>query len=116
MVSIYQQIEHKSGKYAGAPCDLLAYPMFEEEANDPALLHAMDEATGGVLKAVLASGEFKPELHNVCRIHNPRGLKAQRLLFVGAGKKLQFDLSRLRDVAGTSLPPPQPQQHRYRHL
>ena len=97
------QIEHKAGKYSSIACDLLAYPMFEEEAVDSPLLQALDEETGGVLRSVIDSGEFKPELHNACRIHKPRGLKAERLLLVGAGKKSQFGLSRLREVAGTAV-------------
>jgi len=97
------QVGHQAGKYSSVSCDLLAYPMFEEEAVDSPLLQALDEETHGVLKGVLSSGEFKPEIHNACRIHKPRGLKAERLLLVGAGKKSQFSLSRLRDVAGTAV-------------
>jgi len=97
------QIEHKAGRYSGIICDLLAYPIFEDEAVDSPELQALNEETGGVLKAVLSSGELKPETHNVCRIHKPRGLKAERLLLVGAGKQSQFGLSRLRDVAGTAV-------------
>jgi len=97
------QIEHQAGKYATISCDLLAYPIFEEEAVDFPQLQVLNEETDGVFQDVLSSGEFKPELHNACRIHKPRGLKAERLLLLGAGKKSQFTLSRLREVAGTAV-------------
>jgi leucyl aminopeptidase len=97
------KIEHLAANYTAVPCDILAYPIFEDEASDSPVLKALNDATRGLVGAVLSSGEFKPELHNTCRIHRPRGLKAERLLLVGAGKKAQFELSRLRDVAGTAI-------------
>ena len=97
------QIEIQSKPYRDVVSDLLAYPVFEEDAPETGELEALDRATRGVVRAVLLSREFKPELHQVCTIHKPAGLRARRLLLLGCGKKSQFDLARLREAAGTAV-------------
>jgi leucyl aminopeptidase len=97
------QIEIQSRPYRNIVSDLLAYPIFEEDTLESAELKALDRATRGVVRAVLQSREFKPELHQVCMIHKPAGLKARRLLLLGCGKKSQFDLARLREAAGIAV-------------
>lgn len=82
-------------------CDLLACPVFEGRSLSP-LVRALDRTARGLVAALLSSGEFKPELHRTCLIHRPAGLKAKRLLLVGAGKESAFNLARLREVAGTA--------------
>ena len=96
------QIEHQPGEYKEIACDLLAYPVFEEETGN-ASLDPLDKITRGAVKAVISSGEFKPEFCKTCKISNPSGLKARHLLLVGAGKKSQFDPARLRQIAGAAV-------------
>lgn len=96
------QIAHRPEDYREIACDLFAYPVFEEDTIETTL-EPLDKATRGAVKTVLASGEFKPELHRTCKIFKPAGLKARNLLLVGAGKKAQFDPARVRDVAGTAV-------------
>ncbi len=97
------QVLLQAGNYRDTICDLLAYPVFEDETADAPALRSLDRLTRGVVTRVLSSREFKPELHQTCKIHYPAGLKAHRLLLVGAGKTSQFDLSKLREVAGTAV-------------
>ncbi len=94
------QIELRPGEYRDVPCDMLAFPIFEDEDYESPALKSLDKIIRGAFKSVLSSREFKPELFQVCRIFNPAGLKARHLLFVGAGKKSQFDPARLRNTAG----------------
>jgi leucyl aminopeptidase len=94
------RIEFQTKDYADTACDLLAYPIFEMQ--DAEAVQSLDQATRGVVAAVLASGEFKPELHRTCLVHRPARLKAQRLLLIGAGKEREFHLARLREIAGVS--------------
>ncbi len=82
-------------------CDLLAYPVFEDESKDFSSLQPLDTITRGAVKSALSSREFKPELHQTCRIGKPAGLKARNLLLVGAGKKITFDPAKFRDLSGT---------------
>ena len=96
------RIEFLTRKYLEVACDMLAYPVFEGEKPDSDPLASLDKATRGIVAAVLDSGEFKTDLHHACVIHHPAGLKAGRLLLIGAGKKEEFTLAILRQVAGTA--------------
>lgn len=95
------QIEHRPEDYREIVCDVLAFPIFEEDTAQDSL-EALDKASRGAVKTVLSTGEFKAELFGTCKIFKPAGLKARYLLLVGAGKQAQFDPARLRDVAGTA--------------
>jgi leucyl aminopeptidase len=97
------QIEHLNREFKDVVCDLLAYPVFEDEITDSPSLELLNKLTRGIVKSVHSSGEFKPELGKTCWIHRPPGLKARNLLLIGAAEKTQFDLSKLREVAGTAL-------------
>jgi len=95
--------EFRSAKCSDVACDMLAYPVFEDEPKNSPARKWLDKVTRGVCSSALASGEFKPELHHTCQIHRPVGLKAAGLLLIGAGKKAQFNLARLREIAGTAV-------------
>jgi leucyl aminopeptidase len=97
------QIELRPGTIQEVACDLLAYPVFEDEIADFAPLESLDKITRGAVRSVLSSQQFKPELHQTCRIYRPAGLKARNLLLVGAGKNSQFEPARLREIAGTAV-------------
>jgi leucyl aminopeptidase len=97
------QIEFQPENYREVACDLLAYPIFEEEAGDLTALEPLGTITRGAVQSVLNSGEFKPELYNTCKIGKATGLKTRYLLLVGLGKKTKFEPARLREVAGTAV-------------
>jgi leucyl aminopeptidase len=97
------QIELRPGEYKDTPCDLLAFPIFEDEELDSPALKALDKILRGSLRSVFSSREFKPEVFQTCRIFNPAGLKARHLLLIGAGKKSQYQAARLREVAGAAV-------------
>jgi leucyl aminopeptidase len=94
------QVEFSSGNYQEAACDLLAYPIFEDEVSDFSPLEPLDKITRKAISSVLSSKEFRPELFQTCKIFRPAGLKAAQLLLVGAGKKSQFVPARFREIAG----------------
>jgi leucyl aminopeptidase len=54
-------------------------------------------------QALLASSEFKAGLGETALLHEPNGLKAERLLLVGLGKAKDFSLDRIRKGAGTAV-------------
>jgi leucyl aminopeptidase len=97
------QIEFQPENYKEVACDLLAYPIFEDEAGDFASLESLNTITRGAVKSVLRSREFKPELFHTCKIGKPAGLKARYLLLVGIGKKSKFEPARLREAAGVAV-------------
>ena len=97
------KIEYCLENYAAINCDLLAFPIFEEDSANTAPLAALNRITEKAVGSLLASKEFKPELHQTCKIFRPAGLKANNLLLVGAGKKSDFTPAKLRDIAGTAV-------------
>jgi leucyl aminopeptidase len=97
------QIELQPGEYKDITCDMLAFPVFQDEDPNSPYLKSLDKLVRGAVRAVFASREFKPELLQVCRIFNPKGLKARHLLLVGAGKESQYEPARLREIAGATI-------------
>jgi leucyl aminopeptidase len=97
------RVESHPGGYHEAACDLVAVPVFEDETGPGTGFHELGNITRGLTSSVLTSGEFKPELHKTCLLHRPRGLKARMLLLIGAGKRGDFSLARLRELAGTAI-------------
>jgi leucyl aminopeptidase len=63
----------------------------------------LDQFTNGLLKRIAQSGEFTGKTLEMTLVHAPAGLKAARLLLVGAGKREKFDSAVLRRVAGAAL-------------
>jgi leucyl aminopeptidase len=97
------RIEYLAKPFRDVACDMLAFPVFEEETEQSHSLRMLAKATRGTLRFIFHSGEFKAELHQTCCIHRPAGLKARRLLLVGAGKKKLFDTAKLREIVGASV-------------
>lgn len=91
------------GNYKELACDLLAYPVFEDEIEDFSAIQPVDKIARGAVKSAISSHEFKPELHQTFRICKPAGFKARNLLLVGAGKKSKFNPAILREMAGTAV-------------
>src|ERR1700722_10782332 len=67
-----------------------------------ALLTTSDAVTDAAAK-VLASGEFKATSGETLLLHNPNGLKAERLLIVGLGKVKSLSVDEIRKGAGTAV-------------
>ncbi|MFQ5776395.1 MAG: leucyl aminopeptidase [Terriglobia bacterium] len=83
----------------------LATWVFESPSGEPLLedvLAALDQRTGRLLRELAASGELKGKAGETLLLHRPRGLQAQRLLLLGAGKREKFTLAAMRSLAGTA--------------
>src|SRR4029077_9293109 len=63
----------------------------------------IDQAAAGLLRKLAKSGELTGKTLEFTLIHAPAGLKAARLLLVGAGKRAQFNGAMLRKIAGAAL-------------
>ena len=97
------QITLETKPYASLETDALVTPVFE--GDDPLQGRAaeLDQLTGGLLKKLATGGELTGKTLEFTLIHAPAGLKAARLLLVGAGKKDQFNVATLRKVVGAAL-------------
>src|SRR5262249_12440295 len=75
-------------------CDALAIVAFEGQKS---------ERFSELISDFYESKEFTGKLLELALLHRPAGLKARRLLLVGAGKADRFDTATLRKIAGTAL-------------
>jgi leucyl aminopeptidase len=77
--------------------------VFEESDPVQGRIAEMDQATAGILRKLASSGELTGKMLEFTLLHAPAGLKAKRLLLVGAGKREQFNLGVLRKLAGAAV-------------
>src|SRR5580693_3551161 len=83
--------------------DTLVTYAFEQEKPVEGLLARLDEAAGGALTKLGASGELAGKMLETALLYYPQGLAAQRLLVMGAGKKDKFGTAELRRLAGAAV-------------
>jgi leucyl aminopeptidase len=97
------QITFDSKPFAALEANALVTYFFEEADPIQGRVAEIDGATGGLLKKIIGSGEATGKTLEFTLIHAPAGLKATRLLLVGAGKRVQFNGATLRKVSGAAL-------------
>ena len=97
------QITLETKPYVELETEALVSYLFEDAQPIEGQLDAIDRATGGLLRKLAVSGEVSGKMLEFTLIHAPQGLKASRLLLVGAGKREQFNSAAVRKVAGAAL-------------
>jgi leucyl aminopeptidase len=97
------QITFDTKPFAALEADALVTYLFEESDPVQGRISEIDTAAGGLLKKIAGSGEATGKTLEFTLIHAPTGLKATRLLLVGAGKRDQLSGATLRKVAGAAL-------------
>src|SRR5579864_1918212 len=97
------QITLETRPYAGLETEALVTYVFEEDDPVRGRIAEIDQATGGLLRKLAKSGELTGKTLEFTLVHAPAGLKAARLLLVGAGKREQFNGATLRKIAGAAL-------------
>src|SRR6202045_1547769 len=89
--------------YATLETDALVSYVFEDTDPIQGTLADIDKSANGLLRKLASSAEFTGKPLEMTLIHAPAGLKATRLLLVGAGKRDKFDVATLRKIAGAAL-------------
>src|SRR5467141_458516 len=89
--------------FAGLETDALVSYVFEETDPVQGRIAEIDQASGGLLRKLAKSGELTGKMLEFTLVHAPAGLKATRLLLVGAGKREQWNSATLRKIAGAAL-------------
>src|SRR5881398_2156543 len=97
------QITLATQPFAALETEALVSYMFEETDPVQGRIAELDKAAAGLLRKLAKSGEITGKTLEFTLIHAPAGLKAARLLLVGAGKKDAFSGAILRKVAGAAL-------------
>jgi leucyl aminopeptidase len=81
--------------------DVLVVSAFQKpELRGPA--QEADQALEGVLSSAISEGAFKGALFEAEWVYPAPGLKARRVLLIGAGKEDRFDIRTLRSMAGAA--------------
>src|SRR2546423_14042002 len=96
------QITLATQPFAALETEALVSYVFEE---DPVLgrIAEIDQAAAGLLRKLAKSGELTGKMLEFTLVHSPAGLKAARLLLVGAGKREQWNSGTLRKISGAAL-------------
>jgi leucyl aminopeptidase len=89
--------------YAALETDALVSYVFEDQDPVQGRIAEINQATNGLVGKLAKSGELTGKPLEMTLIHVPAGLKAARLLLVGAGKREKFDGTTLRKISGASL-------------
>jgi len=97
------QITLETKPYATLETEALVTYLFEETDPIQGRAAEIDQAAGGLLRKLASAGEVTGKMLEFTLIHSPAGLKAARLLLVGAGKREQFNSAVLRKVSGAAL-------------
>ena len=77
--------------------------LFEDGDASQGRIGELDKLTGGLLAKLIKGGEATGKALETTLVHAPAGLKAARLLLIGAGKREQFNTVTLRKAAGVAL-------------
>src|SRR5258708_25689592 len=97
------QITLATQPFAALETEALVSYVFEEADPVQGRISDLDQAAAGLLRKLAKSGELTGKTLEFTLIHAPAGLKAARLLLVGAGKRQQFNGATLRKIP---RPPP----------
>jgi leucyl aminopeptidase len=97
------QITLDTKPYASLETDALVSYVFEDTEPIQGTLAEIDKSANGLLRKLSTSAELTGKPLEMTLIHAPAGLKATRLLLVGAGKRDKFDVATLRKIAGAAL-------------
>jgi leucyl aminopeptidase len=97
------QITLETKPFAALETDALVSYVFEDADPVQGRIAEIDQFTEGLLRKLATGGELTGKPLEMTLVHAPRGLKAARLLLVGAGKREKFDSSMLRRIAGAAL-------------
>ena len=87
---------------AGIETEALVTYVFDDNEGPQGRAAELDQAGGGLLGRLNKSGELTGKSLETTLIHAPAGLKAARLLLIGAGKREQFNAAVLRKIAGVA--------------
>src|SRR6267143_6513158 len=97
------QITLATQPFAAIETDALVSYVFEETDPVQGRIAEIDGAATGLPRKLAKSGELTGKMLEFTLVHAPAGLKAARLLLVGAGKREQWNSATLRKIAGAAL-------------
>jgi leucyl aminopeptidase len=92
----------RQGKITEFKSAALVVPYFEDVKELQGTVKLLDEETGGVIKDIIASGDFEGKLNQISVLYTRGLIPAKRIVLTGAGKKTDFTMEKLRGVFATA--------------
>lgn len=86
----------KKGRLAEFASDAAVVCHFEGNKKLSGAAERLDQASGGLLREVIGSGDFQGKKGQIAVIYTRGVIPARRVLLLGLGKKEEFDLEKLR--------------------
>lgn len=88
-----------------AGCLVLPGYAVKKGSNDlhSSVMEEADRATGGMLRELYRTGEFKAKAHDTLLLHRIYGVRAQRVLLVGCGEREEMTPTLFGQVAATAV-------------
>jgi leucyl aminopeptidase len=96
------EITLATGPAAQLEAGALVTYAFEQDKPVDGPLAELDKAIGGAVARLADGKEFTGKLLEMTLLHYPQGIKAERLLVVGAGKREKFSGAELRKIAAAA--------------
>jgi leucyl aminopeptidase len=97
------KFEFREGRVEQVQLPLIVAVGFEGAPAASGSVERLPAETRQMLEALRASGELTGKANECTLIHHPPGLRAERLLILGAGKKDKANVSTLLRLAGTAV-------------
>jgi leucyl aminopeptidase len=97
------QITLETKPFAALETEALVSYVFEETDLVLGRIAEIDQVAAGLLRKLAKSGEMTGKMLEFTLVHAPAGIKAARLLLVGAGKREPWNSATLRKIVGAAL-------------
>jgi leucyl aminopeptidase len=92
-----------AGTIENIKADGAIIPCFDEEKQGDSV-ERVDRILGGIIARLIKRDDFKPKPGAVHMLYPEGKIAAERLLLVGLGKRSEFSLNKLRQIAGKASP------------
>jgi len=96
------EIEVKRGAIQEEQTELILVNLFQGVTDPGGATGSVNKALDGQIGDLIAAGDFKGKLNETAVLYTRGAMPAKRVLLVGLGKQDEFDLDKVRQVAGTA--------------
>jgi len=92
------KVSVKKGNPAEYDCEAVIAGHFEDEKKLTGDAEVLDKRCGGLLSRLIRDGDFEGKLFQTSVLYTDTFIQSRRIIFIGMGKRNEFDLEKLRGV------------------
>lgn len=96
-------VKADAGRFDQVEADALVVSVFEGEDPTAGVIGEVNQAMEGLIKDLMGSDELRGKSGDMVYLYRPGNVKARRVLLVGVGKREDFDLDSVRQLAGSAV-------------